>query len=181
MERRRPCLWRLPLVLPVHPSPRLRLLRRIGCGIGLTTLLYTSPACLLLLWTAVRERFLNPALSSAILDTAGHWWLIYRDGCCERAWLSSNCHAHPSFIVISLIGTGGSRSCLALLPDSLPADDQRRLRARLRLDRSVWKVPEAVTVRHRQGIKIALTPVRKTIIQITGLAILSVLAMTLLA
>jgi len=64
---------------------------------------------------------------SLLWDAAGEWW-IGDDG----PWQLQSSSVLSSLLVVLVLDDGRRRSRLALSPDSMPAEEWRRLRARLR-------------------------------------------------
>ncbi|MDP2227692.1 MAG: hypothetical protein Q8J78_09485 [Moraxellaceae bacterium] len=109
--------------------------------LAICTATLSAPALMLalLLWCllAMRERRLWRAGSSVIAfqERAGDWWLQWRDGCAGAMRLE-RAMAWRYLVVMDFSRSEGlgelpRRQRIVLFPDSLPADDFRRVRVRL--------------------------------------------------
>lgn len=61
----------------------------------------------------------------------GSWALQTADGRNHPAWLLESSYVHPRLVILNFALGGLARRSVVLLPDSIDADDLRRLRVRL--------------------------------------------------
>lgn len=134
-----------PIDVPISRSPRLMLAIAVIHAAAL-------PALLLVDGNVARGLLLAVVIGSAAasrvhfdaehpravrrlsLDAAGEFRVSTRDFE-ETAILKVASVVQPWLTVLVLRGKGGRRYCVILLPDNVPSDPCRRLRARVRLDR----------------------------------------------
>lgn len=125
-----------PLRLELLPSRRLRQWRLlVHCAGVLTLPLLQSPllgACVLVLLLV--SFFRRPFLPSTLLWRSDGQWQYRIGGPLEPAELAATAMVQPWLVILPLRCQGRRRiRHLVILPDMLPAQDFRRLRARLRI------------------------------------------------
>lgn len=132
--------WLAPIRIPLGES---RIGKYLGCACWLPTpalpwlldahalpwagLLF---ACALL-WQRLRAR-VRPSVQTALLHGDGSWQVILRDGQRIEAHAAPVPMAHPLLTLVVLHSSIGIQR-VVVWPDSLPASQRRRLRARLLL------------------------------------------------
>lgn len=86
---------------------------------------------------AVRGHLGGLSVRLAVWEADGDWSLTRADGLRAAAWLLPESYVSPWLVILRFRGRGvGWRPVLVLLSDSLDPDTFRRLRVRLRLNRT---------------------------------------------
>lgn len=127
------------LALPEGPALRRALslahvaaaaLALVACGVSPAGVLLVMSILVHLYHVQRQRRALADALVAVLLDSAGVWYLQWRDGTRERARLAPGPMISPWLTILTLDGPRG-RQGVFITPDMLDADSFRRLRMRL--------------------------------------------------
>jgi len=128
-------VWNAPVHIPLGMTPCRRRLQLLAWVPALTALALAHPLAVAAIAVVLLEMGWQRRARrarAACLDAASCWWLLYADGGRVPAELLPGALVHPWLTVLTLRARG--RRCrVVLLPDTIAAEDFRRLRARLLL------------------------------------------------